>query len=210
MSRFILISIIFALGTGCTAMRATSAQSEVPDVNVCMSKAAIADALGGADDRIDIPGGGRIDVHDVLIRPPDENLFKSWFISIGSFGIVDLTAGAMDLAYECSNRSAYSGIGAECDYKAIRYYFHYADSDTDFPSCTEAKEIWAGAGRYSIGDNSLCPSQYKSALAELIDTSNLPSSTLDYPFDNISVQQHLRAMVQDHARACPRMYPSSR
>lgn len=202
MRQNLLVAIVALLGTGCTAMRATTAQTELPDVNVCMSRAEITGSLGGVDEQISIPGGGRIDVHDVLIRPADENLFKAWFISIGSFGIVDLTASAIDLAYECSQNSNYSGIGAQCDYKAMRYFFHYADVDSEKPSCGEVREIWAGAAFYSVGDNSLCPTQYRAALSELIDTSDLPVATQAGPFDGISVHQHLQRMAQDHARAC--------
>ncbi len=213
MKTWLLISVVLAAGTGCTAMRASGTQTEVPSVGhaMCHTRDDLRRDLRGVDDRIDIPGGGQIEVYDVLLRPPNERAARQWLLSIASLGVVDIAASAIDVAYECSEDSAYSGVGAKCDYKAVRYYAHYATRDSDQPACVERREMWAGAGQRPWGDESTCPVQYRTSLSRLIDTSELPSATIDMAeaaraegvnLDKMSVQEQLRLFEQIVGAVC--------
>ena len=89
---WLLVSLVLATGTGCSAMRTSGTTTDVPSVGhaMCHSRDDLRRDLRGVDERIDIPGGGQIEVYDVLLRPPNERVARQWLLSIGSLGVVEL------------------------------------------------------------------------------------------------------------------------
>lgn len=114
-----------------------------------------------------------------------------------------MTAAATDAVYECSEQSNSLGIGTKCDFKALRYYLHYADEKSSQASCLEVKELWVGTDFLPAGDSSKCPIEYKTELANLIDTSEFPRATLPGPdAAGMTVHEQLLAMANDHRQNC--------
>ena len=203
----IIACSVFALGA-CTISRSLNSitTDDINGFSSCLSKSEITDKLGGVDRRISIPGGGRIEVHDVMVRNryAGNNASSSIGRSIITLGIADLTAGLNDAISDCQANASTgtSTLGSKCDYKKLRFFIHYADEETGRVSCFERKEIWAGSFAYSHGDDSKCPIEYKQDLSELIDTSEFPNATLSWPPGTRSVQEQLRFMADDHAAHC--------
>ena len=207
MSKILLIVVIAALSSGCAAVRATTAKtlSDLDDLSVCTDKRDLAKKIGGVDDTIAVPGGGRIDVYNVMVRNPNTGYgpVGAWLVSLSTLGMMDMTIGAVDALEECSDTSRDTGVGAKCDFKALRYYVHYADARSSQASCMEKTELWAGATFSVVGDESKCPIEYKDTLAALIDTSEFPEATLSWPGANgLTVQEQLTAMADSNRRNC--------
>lgn len=201
-----MIIAVAGLLSGCTAMRTSNSKTvdDIRDVNVCVAKAELREMIGGVDDTIAIPGGGRIEVHDVMLRNPERtSAFRAWFLSIGSLGVIDMTAAATDAVYECTDNLNSLGIGTKCDFKALRYFVHYADEKASQASCIEVKELWVGTDWYAHGDTSKCPIEYKNELARVIDTSDFPRAIASWPgAAGMTVYEQLTAMANDHRANC--------
>jgi hypothetical protein len=204
-----MVGILALTLTSCTAARSLSSKTpnQIAELSACSSKSEFAQKLGAADQQISIPGGGHIDVHDVLVRNPDSNYnqAESVAISVLSLGIVDLTAGLGDTIYDCEQISEgqVSGYNSKCDYQRLQFFIHYPDSQTDTVSCVERKEVWSGSTFFDGGDKSRCPIEYKQALADLIDTSAFPPSTLSWDPGDRTLHQQLQFMAADHQAKCP-------
>ena len=203
------LTLAALLISGCTAARSMASKTpdEIANLSVCMPKPALRQKIGKPDRAIGIPGGGHIDVHTVMVRNPKTNYTQaeSVTLSVLSLGIVDLTAALGDAVSDCERMAGgrATGFNAKCDYKRLRIFVHYADDATSQIACIEKKEVWVGAGFYSTGDISKCPIEYKQALGTLLDTSKFPKSNLNWDPGNLSIQQQLKAMANDHAIACP-------
>ena len=221
MLRPALLLIIPALAAGCTATRSMNSKTvdDIADVDICTPKDRLAEKIGGVDERISIPGGGVIEVHDVMLRNPNANrgAAGSAALSVLTLGILDLTAGVGDAVYDCSTPTNVSGFNSKCDFKRLRYYFHYADSASVQASCFELKEVWVGAAFHSMGDDSKCPIEYKNKLANIMDTSSFPNATHSWfgttaitpeqqaikaQLDAASPNDLLTVMAADHQANC--------
>jgi len=210
MKKFILIAAIMGMVSSCTTYRAFSSktQDDIGDLSACVSKKELTKKLGDADQIINVPGGGYIEVHEVLLRNPETTRggLTSAFISIGSLGIVDATAGLADAAYECGPSANSSGIGAKCDYTKMRYIAHYPDAASQQMACLDAKEVRVGSEFYSAGDQSRCPKEYKEALSKIIDVSEMPASpkalSMMPGFSSMSVREQLNFMAAGFAQTC--------
>ena len=206
MNKLPIVIVVAVLLSACTAMRTSKSKTadDIRDVNVCVAKNGLAEMIGDVDDTIAILGGGRIEIHDVMLRNPETtSAARAWLISISSLGIADMTAAATDAVYDCSEQSNSLGIGAKCDFKALRYYVHYADEKISQASCIEVKELWVGTNWYAHGDNSKCPIEYKNELARLIDTSEFPNAIASWPAAaSMTVHEQLLAMANDHRQNC--------
>ncbi len=205
MKNWLLISVVLTLGTGCTAIRATTAQSAIPLVDraSCLTRDALTEELGGVDRRIDIPGGGQIEVFDVRLRPSNTNVGRAWVLSVASLGIADVAAGIVDSTQECTGDMLNSDLLSRCDYKVLQYYAHYASESSEYPACVEMREVWQGAGMEALPDDSSCRGGYRAALAEVMDTSELPAPVAAY--DDIwnaelSAQAHLERLESSFGR----------
>ena len=179
MRTWLLISIVMAMGTGCSAIRATSTPTaaDVPHVDaaVCMSRNELSRKLRGVDERIHIPGGGQIDVYDMQIRPESDNLGRAWIVSVASLGTIDMAASIVNTVQECTEDTYHSGgLALKCDYKQLRFFAHYATENSDRPACVEMREVWTPANWPAVSDESNCMSSYRTLLDEAIDTSELP------------------------------------
>lgn len=73
MNRLPIIIAVAGLLSGCTAMRTSNSitYDDIRDLSVCVAKTELPEMIGDVDDTILIPGGGRIEVHDVLLRDPE-------------------------------------------------------------------------------------------------------------------------------------------
>ena len=222
MFRLSAILISAVLATSCTAVRSAKSKTaeDVDNLNVCIQRSALAKNIGGVDETIAIPGGGIVEIHDVMLRNPNRNYnpATSAALSILSLGIIDLTAGVGDAVYDCKNTSNVSGFNSKCDFKRLKYYFHYAEPNAEQAACFEKQEVWSGASFYSSGDSSKCPIEYKDALAKVIDTAGMPNATLSWVDSSVPnserqaiinqlktmpVHQLLQAMAADNRQECP-------
>ena len=223
MLRPALLLIIPALAAGCTAARSMNSKTidAMANLNACSPRSQLDEQLGGVDEKIAIPGGGVIEVRDIMVRNRNANRggAGSLFTSIITLGIVDLTAGIGDAVYDCSTPTNVSGFNSKCDFKRLRYYFHYADAGAAQTACFEMKEVWVGAAFNPIGDDSKCPKEYKNKLANIIDTSSFPNATLSWfgtgaltaeqqaiktQLDAASPNELLTVMAADHQANCSR------
>lgn len=207
----IFIAMIgLTLAAGCTTYRAIAAKTtdDVSGIGACVHKADLTKRIGGPDQVIKVPGGGYIEIHEVLLRNEETTRgpLTAAFISIGSFGIVDMTAGLIDASYECGASSGSSGLGVKCDYSKMRYIAHYADANAQQMACLDVKEVRVGDAFYAAGDQSRCPKEYKDALSKLIDTSEFPKSNIalsEAPsFASTTVSEQLDFMTTHQITAC--------
>lgn len=210
MKKYILLAAMIGFASGCTTYRAFSSktQEDIGDISACVSKKEFAKRVGDADRTIAVPGGGYIEIHEVLLRNPETTRggLTSAFISIGSLGIVDATAGLADAAYECGPSANSSGIGAKCDYTKMHYFAHYPNAVSQQMACLDAKEVRVGSEFYSAGDQSRCPKEYKEALSKIIDVSEMPASSQSLSeapgFAAMSVGEQLNFMAAGFAQTC--------
>lgn len=210
MRNFVILAAAIGFASGCTTYRSFASKTidDIGDIDVCVSKRDLAKKLGDADQIIEIPGGGYIEIHEVLLRnrKTTRGPLTSAFISIGSLGIVDATAGLADAAYECGPSSNSSGIGAKCDYAKMHYIAHYPNAASQQIACIDVKEIRAGVRLYGSGDQSLCPIEYKEALSKIIDVSDMPASPQPHSeapaFASMSVSEQLNLMSARFAQTC--------
>ena len=223
-----IVSLAFCAATvsGCTTYRAATAKTwtEDSEINACMGRSALIDRFGSPDRALQIPTGGVIEVHDVLIRPennPGTNAILNAAVTALSFGGWEVITGGWNAFTECETSDA-PGSGAKtgtrCDYKKLRIFAHYADPGSNQIACWEMDEVWVGTQFNSIGDESACPIEYKSALADLMDTSEFPAARYPFASEHLmeveraeleaqlrtwSPTQFLVFMANDHQMNCP-------
>lgn len=225
-TRLTILLLAAGLVSGCATGRAVTAKNadNIDGISACLDKRALSKKIGGADRTVAIPGGGHIEINDVLVKPEGAEVSTSLF-SLATLGMWDLAESAVSAGddcdaskYERSNTNSTRGAGLfKCDFKKLRFFVHYADAGADQMACWEMKEVWVGDGFYSMGDESKCPKEYKAVLSKVIDTSDFPTATLSWKtgapaeerqaflawFEAMSVHELLQAMTADNRANCP-------
>ena len=178
MKTWLIVSIVLVTGTGCSAIRTTTTPTgaDLPTTGaaVCLSRRELSRELGGVDERIDIPGGGQIDVFDIRVRPESDSPGRAWVLSIASLGTIDMAASIVNLAEKCTEHSNHVGLGLDCGYKQVRFFAHYATEVSIRPACVEMREVYTPANWPAGPDQSNCMPSYRTLLDEAIDSSELP------------------------------------
>ncbi|PQA87199.1 hypothetical protein [Hyphococcus luteus] len=219
--RLMILPLVAVLSTGCATGRAISAKSfdDVGGINACVGGTALTRMIGGVDRTIAIPGGGFIEIHDVLVKPQGAGIGVA-LTSLATLGAWDLAESAASAGSDCDKRSKRSGSGGmfKCDFKKLRFFLHYADASADQMACWEMKEVWVGDSFNTMGDDSKCPIEYKNALSQIIDTADFPTAihswTTGAPADAqrafqaqadvLSVYELLKLMTADNRANCPK------
>lgn len=217
--RLTALLLIAVLAAGCTTGRAISAKSadSIEGINACIGRTALARKIGAADRTVAIPGGGVIEIHDVLVKPEGAGIGAA-LTSLATLGAWDLAESAASAGDDCDKHSNRSGSGGmfKCDFKKLRFFAHYADAGAEQIACWEMREVWVGDSFYRMGDESKCPIEYKAALSKIIDTADFPAATFSWKtgapageqrvflsrLENLSVYELIQLMADDHRNNC--------
>ncbi len=171
-----LLFMCGALLASCTTYRAAKATSweKANSINECSSPKEIRKVAGGADKVINVPGGGRIAIHDFPVQT--SNKAARVPLSIG-FAVVTLGFSEFVTTLDNMDCSANSGTLSKCNYGEQRTVVHYAPSGAI--ACLEAKVLRTGEVMTAKSrEASSCPMPYKTALAREVDVSDLPTSSI--------------------------------
>ena len=169
-SRTFLLCLGATVTTSCTTYRAAKATSweKANSLNECSSPKEIRKVAGGPDKLIDVPGGGRIEIHDFLVSSSS----KTTNVPL-SAGAALITLGFSEFATSLNNIDC-SGA---CNYGEQRTVVHYAPSGAI--ACLEVKVLRTGEVMTAKSrETSSCPMPYKTALAREVDVSDLPTSSI--------------------------------
>ena len=170
-----LLGAIAAITAGCTAVRAAKATSweKANSLNECSSPKEIRKVAGGPDKLIDIPGGGRIEIHDFLVSTgkKSQSAPAAAGFALVTLGVSEFIAGLNNL--DCSGNSS---INSKCAYGEQRIVVHYAPSGG--VACLEVKVLRTGEVMTAKSrETSSCPMPYKTTLAREVDVSDLPKTS---------------------------------
>jgi len=166
---------------GCTTYRAATATTveKVGSLDGCSSPKTFRKMVGGPDDVLDVPGGGRIDIHKYHITAGGKagKIATSSFLNLATLGAWEFVAGSTDVASAAAGACHSGGIGGQCDYAKERVIIHYGPGGKI--ACVEREVLREGALLImSDRDGSECPQVYRAALAREMDVSALPQMSI--------------------------------